>query len=552
MNANCDLELDAAFDGIPLIAVGERLRLCVRVANTGPAKANSARLRVFGDAALMLVSTSIWARGTAGGSELSFDAAYLLAGEAREFAIDVYALRTGDSRVLARLECDEAQRECELMCACEGRAEFARDANRLELCADEAEPGERLEGRLTLTNTGTAPALVAARIEGDLELVQLAVEPLFEIGPAERREIAVTGFVPCSSQGGSRLAVRAVACAGETEHEIGAAELPVRRRARFEGEIQPVWAGAAPASGDRMTWRVRLRNAGEAAAASMQIALHVDGAVYLPGSTTISNVPIVDAGGTSPLWCDGLVVEGVAAAQIIELACATIVDYPATSVMLAVRVTCEGRESVFESGRIAVGTRPAAPAFPFVVRGIATAAPATEEGGSRHWRSGRAALEPRVVCYLQAATGFVRHLWAISILCADRSEERSDAELETLRVTLRSVFDRLAIKLRMPQYRLDADDVLDRPARGALASLGSHGDGTLGSLLAAASTFVADEGDRAQPERAELAAYRDALRSHLSTFRDDAVLLDALPVPQRALDERLDALLARWTGRLSA
>jgi hypothetical protein len=158
-------------------------------------------------------------------------------------------------------------------------------------------------------------------------------------------------------------------------------------------------------------------------------------------------------------------------------------------------------------------------------------------------RSPRAALDAATIRYIQGHSGMMRHIWALGVLCADVSDDgRSCAQLATLRTALRSVFDRLAIKLRMPHYPVRADDVLDPAASEALAALNGaprafHAS-SLGARLARAAMLVASEG----PEE-EIAAYREALAEKLRSFDEDSALIDALVVAQPLLDERLAAAL---------
>jgi hypothetical protein len=547
------LQLDAAFEAIPLFEVGARAVFRIRIANGGRDLEEEIRMRVCAPPALLLVSTAPWLHGPSSGCELNFAMPGLLSAETREIGLEAYALIAGESRIDVRMECGGMLREAVAVCVAEGRASFEHGANRIDLGACEAEAGARVEGRIVLTNTGRAAATIAElRLEGDLDDAAAECCASLLLEPGERRTLRIGGLVPRDAADGATLTVRAafVACSGSGERAeiaLGDARIVARSRARFEGTIEPIAAQPMRVrAGDRIEWRVRIANVGGARAERATVALHPGGGVYVPGSTRIEDARIIDVGGTSALWsADGLRVEDVGAGQTITLECATLAEPGAGDARLWARLVYDGAETLLESRGFAVEAADGAARLPFVVRDAVLRAhdPQPSAPGlqlpRRYRRSPRAALDPAAARHLRGLGGLMRHLWALAALCADESDDTmTSGHVASVRTALRSVFDRLAIKLRMPHYPVRADDVLDPTAADALAALAPAGP-SLGSRLARATSLLSPE----REDYAELQAYREALRVRLEAI-DDAAVIDALVVTQPKLDERLDAVLA--------
>ncbi|MGH7328689.1 MAG: hypothetical protein ACREJX_10100, partial [Polyangiaceae bacterium] len=447
-------ELDAAFESIPLIDVGERARLHIRIRNEGDDLQEEMHVEVRADQNVQLVSASPWRCSEGGDDTLVFTRAPLLRGENCEIAVDAYALRAGESTIAVCARSAQCVRELALCCACDGAAAFAACANRLELCATEAEAGAEASGRLIVTNTGNAAALVQPCVEG-LDAVRFDPGPSLEVAPAERVSVAFCGRFPLALPDGSQLEVRAFLTHGNAEAVLGTAAVAVRSRPSVKCRLEE----------RGKEWLVCVSNDG-ANPATLAIAVQ-------NGTTT------------------GLQLDDLAAGETIVLT-------------------------------------------------IAPSSPQIAPQAPQRLRSRRAALEAGTLRQLQALTGFVRHLWAIAVLCADCAEDGSADRVVALRTALRSVFDRLVIKLRMPQYPLHADDVLDRPARDALCALGAAASADLPSMLDHAASFI--EGER--EDVADVCAYRTALRARLCALRDDGVLIAALTGADSELDALLDAMLA--------
>ena len=557
--ADCDgLQLQAALESPGLLEIGARAPLRIRVCNTGGDAGDDVRVRVSCSPALLLISTDLALRSAASGTELTFCIAGFLRAESRDIEIDVYALCGGESRIDVRLDCDHLVRETSMTCIADGRAEFSPDANRLELDASEAEAGADITGRLVLTNTGRrSVAVTDIRFEGNLEDAAVDI-PAFELGAGERRSLRVRARVPAGAADGAMCSLSAVV---NNEVRLADVWIVARSRPRIEATIEPqMVSGERKAVGERIDWQVRVRNSGGARADSVSIALHAAGAVYLPGSSRIDGARIIEQNGSSPLWSTGgLTIEGMASGKTIAVEIATTGESAGAQAMLWARVVCGEQELLVESPGVALAELGAVPRLDFIVRGVTLQSneqieekPRREETVVRRfWRSERAALDAATIRYAEGLGGLMRHLWVEGVLCADEAADaRLGAQLGTLRTSLRSVFDRLAIKLRMPHYPVRADDVLDPAAAEALLAISPlcvRAQG-LGARLAGAALLIASE----TADDALINDYRDALAAKLRSFDEDTALIDALVVAQPLLDERLLPVLKRETIALPA
>ncbi len=547
------LELDATLEK-STIEAGQRTTLRIHVHNPGDDCTSDTSLVVRAPVSVALVSTGPYVCSYVARNEVELSLPAPLRAQRHDFAVDVYALAPGDAEITVSIECDGICREHSARCTVYGEAAFAPDANRIEIFENEAAAGDAVCGRAILTNTGSTSAnVVALHAGGDLREVAFDTLLPFEIDPGTRRTVGIRARLADTALDGTPQSLR-VSCRTATESfELGEARLLARNHARLEGSIEPLgYADVAVAPGDRVEWCVSLANAG-GADADFTIALHVAGGVYVPGSTRIEGVRALDRGGTSPLWSrEGMRIERLQRGAVMKLEFAAVADAGAdvTSMSILARACCEGRESLFESPAIGLADCCDVPTLPFSVEGVALrlvtmpSLGAPPAPSSRMHRSAAAPLEAAMASYLAGLNGLMRHVWALAVLCADECEEPDlDAHLKENRIALRSVFDRLAIKLRMPHYPVCADDVLDSAAEEALGACGV-GAGPLGARLANVTQLIASERD----EYPEFAAYRDALRATLAGLRDDAAFIDALVTAQPALDTRLDTVVERETG----
>ena len=452
------MEIEAFFDDLALLHVGERTTLRIVLRNGTVDMTLPGRLAVRASG-LTLVSASPYEMRDPSSRtehELFFTVPLLVRHERMEYAIDVYARAAGEPSGIARLECGTMVREATFAHACRTRAVFGTDAHRFEMFDAEADAGAIVEGRVVVTNTGSASAaLDEIRIAGELEDPVADFRPR-ALAPQERAIVRVRARIPTALADRSVLKLHASFAADGIVHEIGTAQIVARSKAILVGEIEQV---ATPERGDApLSWCITIANVGGAPA-------HARIALSSPG------------------------VERIAPGEAITLQCTVDVEN--------------------------VRDDPAPPV------GVG--------------RSAAAALDAATIRHIRTLGGLMRHVWALAALCGD------DGAFAGIRTALRSVFDRLSIKLRMPHYPVTADDVLDPAAIDALAIRPEVTGTTLGARLAAAGELIAALAGA--PEPAPFAAYRTALVATLSAY-DDAALIDALVVPHAALDDALEAVLA--------
>lgn len=535
---NVELEIIASSGELML---GECVALRVRARNRGANLTRDPYVHVTASG-FTLVSTSVWLRGEPAGSELAFMLPALLHEEICEIDIAAYAVREGGAHVGVHLECDRGARDARMDCSVRTAAAFAPAQNRLELPAG-GEAGATVMGRVVLTNAGSARALVTAvTIAGDLA-AEIDAAP-FELAPGERKGIEFAAQIPAGAADEETLVLRAAAHVGGCIEPIalGTAQIAARSRPRMQGRLSCATSGVVDA-GDSLVWELHLENAGGAPADSLSVALGVRGGTYAAGTTIIEDARVVDAGGTSVLWSrDGLRIEGLASGTGMTIGFRTVAEASDAGVAVWARVCCAGQELLLQPPPVEVRDWVSGASLPFIARGVVLRSLATAVAQPLLRRSPLAALEPATAAYIRGLGGLMRHLWALAVLCADRSEDAATAaHLPALRVALRSVFDRLAIKLRMPHYPVRVDDVLDPAAEDAMYAWTGARAASLGAGLAALARLIAPERD----EYAELATYRDALRARLEAFADDTALIDALVATQPGLDAQLDAVIAR-------
>lgn len=537
MSAQTQLEAVLDVTGTP--TVGDVLTVRIRANNSGDDCDSELHVIVRCDEALLLLAAVPWLRGDPCGRELALVIPPLLRGERFEFVVHALALRGGEARIVVN--------DGELRCTIDAAPAFSRNANRLDATETHAQPGSLVRGRVAVTNTGAASAICELRVDGDLEEVHLECEPILELAAGARRIIAFEGRVSSHEEDGAQVDVRAVLVGRTGETVLGEETIVVRSSARFEGTIETSPHRASVAAGDRIAWRVELANVGRAAADALTIALQASGSVYVPGTTALDGLRLIDCGGTSVLWTPaGLRLERFPAGHTAALTCETLVEPGTSAAALCARVMHEECELLLQSAPVAVAeARLGGANLAFTVCDPVFAV----QAGNGYRRSERAALEPAAARHLDGTPGLARHLWALAALCADACDDaEAAARLSPLRTALRSVFDRLCIKLRIPQYELCAEDVLDGAATNALTRAVDVDETTLAGRLGCATRLVAARGDG----DVSIALYREALARRFASFPDDGALIDALTTSDAALDELLDAVIAYETSRSSA
>lgn len=505
------------------------------VTNTGRAAAVGCTVRVYGDLDDLALDETISALAPQERRIIRF------AGRIPTPLVDGAWLRVGASVRFGDRE--ELLGECGVA----GRSRARFDPSSSHATAEPASfrPGAESNVTIVVHNSGNDAAR-DLRVELALPpwLAALSVLPL-AIGKLE-------AGASTTVQAGVRAVERERRC-GTVEATLVARELAPVALAPVGVEIvvEPVFAGSIsaraesiPRAGERVAWELRLTNEGDARAAEVRVALAFAGAVYLPGTTVIEGARLIDVRGSSPLWtAGGLAFEFVEPQTTITIGCTAILEPDAAAATMWARAVCEEREVLIESPSLAVlGTDESAPPLPYSVPGARlraddtkVPAPVPVPPGELFTRSFESRLDAPAARHLASLRGLMRHLWALAVLCAD------PPHVGATRTALRSVFDRLSIKLRMPHYPVGADDVIDPAAREGLAGLGIT-ESQLGAKLARAAGLIAPVAGTPLAREA-FERYGDALAAALRDL-DDGSLIDALVAPQPHLDDCLDAAIA--------
>ncbi|HTJ26644.1 MAG TPA: hypothetical protein VMA36_10840 [Candidatus Limnocylindria bacterium] len=257
------------------------------------------------------------------------------------------------------------------------------------------------------------------------------------------------------------------------------------------------------------------------AAAAERLVLRAptgSGAAYVPGSTVLDGVPLLDRAGDSPLAAEGLVLHGVPEHAELALAWSLLADpeipaailAPSLAAILEDQHALASRE-VAVRGRTAFAPRPAA--FGYHVDAYALALPGAQERAAAlpHRDHERGAIvlpfEPllgqrtpmphvateerddaywfelpldderldRIARAVRSAGGTLAgHLVVIRALLAEREtsgDPHVAAALDGVRTAVAELYDRLFVKLRIPGFRPSRRDFEDRALRGALTTL---------------------------------------------------------------------------------
>jgi hypothetical protein len=336
------------------------------------------------------------------------------------------------------------------------------------------------------------------------------------------------------------------------------------------------------------TFAVRARV--RVAAAAEQLTLRapvVAGATYVPGSTGVDGVTLLDRAGASPLAAQGLVLRGVPAQTEVAVSWSLLADAALHDATLAPSLVLilDDEEHVVEPARVAVrgrepfAARPAALAYHLEAYALAPCA--SEPIGEHETRAGAvrpcepsvAELAPplnappppagddafwlglrlddarldRIARVVRGAGGTLAgHLVVLRALLPDHEtscDPRVAGALETAGAAVVDLFGRLYVKLRIPGFVVAADDLEDRALRSALTNL-------FGSLLEAAPGGEASGGATVRLTRTRvrelLSAFADAPYGGPATLRALVAL-----IPSMCEDEPLlSAGLARYGAAL--
>jgi len=375
--------------------------------------------------------------------------------------------------------------------------------------------------------------------------------------------------------------------------------------------------------GETLEWQLLLRNGGDGVAHHVQIAIAPsDSLIYVPNSTTVNDVPVRDVGALAPFAAArGIALNEVDPGVEVAIRWRTVVHngLPAgTSIGYVAQILYDEREDSIVSNALSVRAGPvfadAIPGLPFGLDGLLgpalssqpraleadrfielpPATPVGEGNGAPYRAQLSAGIETsaaagtlavfsadrlgRTLRFLGEARfgGLITHLFALRGFLPDAVGDAHCASLSALRDSLREEFDRLFIKLRLPNYVIAPRDVETASLRATIGRVldeaaAAHGlpAASPTAELELRGTFrPADLRDLAESLReSDLATslpwsalarllpddappqaeYRDRLIESLDALRncDSSEFIDALQHHQdAALDGALDAMSA--------
>jgi len=364
-----------------------------------------------------------------------------------------------------------------------------------------------------------------------------------DAAPGDDVTLAVTAFAADGERLAARdLHLRVVETGAALDDEPPAFPgPPVGISARWE---------SAPANAPGTPLDVRLHLRFDAPVAACSVRPHATAARYVAGSTQVGGHAVIDGAGGPPLWsADGLRLFDIPAGNEVAIAWALIAD-GSDNVTLAAAVDAD--ETHLESLGPQVAVQTPAPfvrrpdGLPFHLSAATVPSPAVTNVA--------AGAPPRIVFALRLdaarratvvrllramrGTGIAAHLPLIAALFPDTIACDDPLLADALALAgecVRSTYERLFVKLRIPGYDVGPYDLEDAAQRSALVALF---DGAAG-----APTGVRPPADelRIELERATLSEARERLaRAPLGGV--DAVAGAALLLPRDGTDPGAHAL----------
>ena len=388
-----------SLDGPTQVVPGGEVRATIRIANDGTAQATGVRIMIDGDPALQSL------RYADGGSEArvqpaGIDVGTLAPGATRTIALlGTVASPIADRfeiRLRARLESDQTPAlplgQIELLVR--SRSRFAPGSSTLSYAAGEPlRPSGHGDVEIVVVNEGTDTARDArlhvdvtpdARIEAVDGATRVGTTLLFgDIAPGTRVEATMRLRLARIVARGTAITVNGrVEAVGLLPLALAPVTIPTIAEPRFDdGATLRTQPSETVDAGEPLYVRLALRNTGDGAASRLvvrgQLPPH---SAYLPGSTLVNDVPLLDIDGGSVLWSkNALVLEDVDPGVEVVVRFGTIVNTPlaaGTLIDAHLDATWDGGGTLaISSPAVRVRSTPAfavrATGLPFSVSGIA-------------------------------------------------------------------------------------------------------------------------------------------------------------------------------------
>jgi len=389
-----------ALDGAAQVTPGADVRATIRIANDGTAQATGVRIVVDGDPALQSLryidGVGAEARAQASGIEVGT----LAPGAARTFTlIGTVATPIADRfaiRLRARLENDQTPPVAlgQIEVAVRSRPRFVPATSTMSFGATEPlRPSGQGEVHVAVVNDGTDVARDvrlqlevsdAARIEAVDGATRVGTTLLFgDVQPAARAEATVRLRVARLVARGTVILVNArLEAVGLLPFALAPVTIPTTAEPRFDdGATLQTQPSETVDAGEALFVRLSARNTGDGAASRLVVRAQMpEHTTYLPGSTAVNDVPLLDVDGSSVLLSKtGLVLEDVDPGVEIAVRYCAIVSTPLAAGML---IEAHADVSWDGGGTLALSSAPvrvrSTPAFavrahglPFSVSGIA-------------------------------------------------------------------------------------------------------------------------------------------------------------------------------------
>ncbi len=388
-----------ALDGPTQVTPGGEVRATIRLSNDGTAQATGVRVAIDADPALQSL------RYADGGSEArvqpgGIDVGTLAPGATRTIALTgTVASPIADRfeiRLRARLDSDQtpalALGQLELLVR--SRSRFAPATSTLSYTAAEPlRPSGHGDVEIVVVNEGTDTARDArlhveitpdARIEAVDGATRVGTTLLFgDIAPGGRVESTMRLRLARIVARGTAITVNGrLEAVGLLPLALAPVTIPTTAEPRFDdGATLRTQPSETVDAGEPLYVRLALRNTGDGAASRLivrgQLPLHT---AYLPGSTLVNDVPLLDIDGSSVLWSkNGLMLEDVDPGIEVVVRFGTIVNTPlaaGTLIDAHLDATWDGGGTLaISSPAVRVRSTPAfavrATGLPFSVSGIA-------------------------------------------------------------------------------------------------------------------------------------------------------------------------------------
>ena len=388
-----------ALDGPTQVAPGGEVRATIRLSNDGTAQATGVRVAIEADPALQSL------RYADGGSEArvqpgGIDVGTLAPGANKTIAlIGTVASPIADRfeiRLRARLESDQTPPlplgQLELLVR--SRSRFAPTSSTLSYPAREPlRPSGHGDVAILVVNEGTDTARDArlhvditpdARIEAVDGATRVGTSLLFgDIAPGGRVEATMRLRLARLVARGTAITVNGrLEAVGLLPLALAPVTIPTVAEPRFDdGATLRTQPSETVDAGEPLYVRLALRNTGDGAASRLvvrgQLPLHT---AYLPGSTLVNDVPLLDVDGSSVLWSkNGLMLEDVDPGIEVVVRFGTIVNTPlAAGTLIDAHLDASwdgGGTLAISSPAVRVRSTPAfavrATGLPFSVSGIA-------------------------------------------------------------------------------------------------------------------------------------------------------------------------------------